>query len=323
MNRRLIDLPLLAALDVLVAERSVTRAADRLHISQPAMSHILAKLRAAFDDPILVKSQGAMVPTAKAMKIVGPTRQAIAGLERALAEFQTFDPAREDSVIRIGTVDYVELIVMPRFMAALSQAAPGMRVLVRPLQSQQDCMDDLHTGRLDLAIAFFSTTAESLRRQRMGQEDYVCIAARGRFKAAEFDVRSYVSARHIVVSPLGDFETPALDAALRKHQLTRRVVYSASHFTTAAAVVERTELIATVQKGVAARMLREFRIDVLPLPFGTAPLVLSQIWHERTHKDAMFRWVRGLMEDASAQALQAQALAATGIHPANTAHRKK
>lgn len=321
MNHRLIDLPLLAALDALVSERSVTRAADRLHMSQPAMSHALAKLRAAFGDPILVKSHGAMVPTAKALRIVGPTREAVQSLESALAGFRNFDPGTEESVIRLAVVDYVELVIMPKVMSLLREKAPGLRVLVRPLWSQQDLVDDLHSGRLDLAMAFFGEPPDLLRRQRLGQEEYVCIAARGRFRKGKFDLGAYLAGRHVVVNPVGVFEAPVIDGALRKKGLRREVVYSAAHFTTAAAIVESTDLIATVQGRVANRMLREFAIDVLPLPFAAPGLVLSQIWHERTHKDDLFRWLRSQFEVACQEIFSAPTRRVQRIRAPNTPDR--
>lgn len=300
VNFRHIDLSLLMALDALVTERSVTKAAERLHISQPAMSHALARLRSVFDDPILVRGKGGMVPTTKAVRILGPTRQAICELEKSLAPFRHFDIENDDSVFRIGIVDYVELVLMPEVMARIRSMAPKLSVQVRPLVSNSEIADDLSTGQLDLAIAFFPEVPESLRRQRLGDEQYVCIARRGLIDPLDFTLQRFLDAQHLVVSPGGVSHKTMVDKILDQRRLRRRVVYSTTRFTTAAAVIERTDLIATVQRQVAMRMQNGFAIDVLPLPLDPLPLVLAQVWHERTHSDPAQAWLRKVFVESYA-----------------------
>ncbi len=293
MNTKRLDYSLLLSLDALLSERSVTRAARRMHLSQPAMSHALARLREAYDDPIMVRGAGGMVPTPKALQLHESVREALEQLERSIGAFGRFDPATDTSTFRVSMVDYVEMVVLPELMCRLRAEAPHVRVVARGLASHDE-LDALATGAVDLALAFFAAPPESLHRRCLGTDRYVCITRRGRFRKGQLTLERYLAGSHLAIAPAGTATRPRLDAALKALGRERHIVYYAAHFAAAAALVERTDLIASVHERAAQMYMREFDVDLHPLPpeIGLDELVLSQVWHERTHEDHAHRWFR-------------------------------
>lgn len=299
MNTKRLDYSLLLALDALLSEGSVTRAARRMHLSQPAMSHALARLRDAFDDPIMVRGAGGMVPTPKALQLHGSVREALEQLERSIGAFGSFDPASNATTFRVAMVDYVEMVVFPELMCRLRAEAPHVRVVARSIGSFAE-LDGLATGSLDLALAFFAEPPEALHRRSLGTDRYVCITRRGRFRKGQLTLERYLGGSHLAIAPAGTATRPRLDAALKALGRERHIVYYAAHFAAAAAIVERTDLIASVHERAALMYMKELDVDLHPLPpeISLGDLVLSQVWHERTHGDRAHRWFRALVVDS-------------------------
>lgn len=299
MNTKRLDYSLLLALDALLSEGSVTRAARRMHLSQPAMSHALARLRDAFDDPIMVRGAGGMVPTPKARQLHGSVREALEQLERSIGAFGSFDPATSTATFRVAMVDYVEMVVLPELMCRLRAEAPHVQVVARSIGSLAE-LEGLATGSVDLALAFFAEPPEALHRRNLGTDRYVCITRRGRFRKGQLTLQRYLGGSHLAIAPAGTATRSRLDAALKALGHERSVAYYAAHFAAAAAIVERTDLIASVHERAAAMYMKEFDVDLHPLPpeIGLSDLVLSQVWHERTHDDRAHRWFRALLVDS-------------------------
>lgn len=299
MNPKRLDYSLLLAFDALMSERSVTRAARRMHMSQPTMSHALARLRDAFDDPIMVRGTGGMLPTPKALQLHGSIRQALEQLERSVGQFGSFDPATDTTTFRVAMVDYAEMVVIPELMCRIRAEAPGVRVVARGIGSHAE-LQGLATGEIDLALAFFADPNETLHRRQLGEDRYVCITSKGRFREGQLTMARYLEGRHLAIAPAGTATRSRLDAALAAQGLERHVVYHSAHFGAAAAVVERTDLIASVHERAAQMYMREFDVDLHPLPaeIGLDALVLSQVWHARTNDDRAHRWFRGLLVDS-------------------------
>lgn len=299
MNPKRLDYSLLLALDALVSERSVTRAARRMHLSQPAMSHALARLRDAFDDPIMVRSTSGMVPTPKALQVHESVREALEQLERSVSVFGSFDVSTDSTAFRVAMVDYVEMVVFPELMCRIRAEAPNVRVVTRSIGSTAQ-LHGLASGEVDLALAFFAEPDESLHRRRLGTDRYVCITRKGRLRQGQLTLDRYLDGRHLAIAPAGTATRPRLDSALRAMGRERRIVYYAAHFAAAAAIVERTDLIASVHERAALMYMREFDVDLHPLPpeIGLDALVLSQVWHERTHEDKAQRWFRNLVVES-------------------------
>lgn len=288
-----IDLNLLATLEILLAEQNVTRAAERLHLSQPAVSAQLARLRDLFEDPLLVPAQRGMTPTAKALELAPPLRKALDELRNTLQSHRDFDPVAAELTVTIAGSDYVQAAVIMPLVLALRQRAPGVRVAVRhlipALMDQQ-----LANGETDLVIATPDPTLLHLRTCHLFDETYVLIGRRNHpLLKSDLTIDDYVRLEHVVVSRRGgNFKTP-VDDALEALGYRRSVVMSASSFLFIPEIVSASDLVALVPR----RLLhtQSDRLTMIDVPWLAEQFNVSLIWHERNHGHAGQRWIRELI----------------------------
>jgi DNA-binding transcriptional LysR family regulator len=288
-----VDLNLLATLEVLLAERNVTKAATKLHLSQPAVSAQLARLRDLFGDPLLIPAQRGMTPTAKANELAPQLRAALDQVRSTLQSHREFDPETAELTVSIACSDYVQAAVVMPLVLALRRMAPGVRVAVWHL-SPALVEQQLANGEIDLAIATLDPATPHLRACRLYDETYVLIGRRGhpRLKSG-LTIEEYVELEHIVVSRRGgNFETP-VDGALGILGYRRNVVMSAGSFLFIPEIVSSSDLVALVPK----RLFRtqSEKLTVVDLPWLGEQFNISLIWHERCHGHAGQRWVRELI----------------------------
>ncbi|NRB57994.1 MAG: LysR family transcriptional regulator [Salinicola sp.] len=293
MNNSRIDLNLLATLEVLLAEQNVTKAADQLNLSQPAVSAQLARLRDLFDDPLLLPTRRGMIPTAKAIELAPQLRDALDHVRNALHSHQDFDPGTAKLTISIGCSDYIQATVVMPLVLALRQIAPGVRVAVRNLMPEL-VEQQLGNKDVDLVIALPRPPAPHLRTSHLFDESYVLIGRRDhpRLKA-DMTIDEYVELEHVVVSPRGgDFETP-VDSALATLGYRRNVVVSAASFLLLPEIVLDSDLVALVPRRLFLRQSEKFmRVN---LPWLGEQFKINLIWHERCHRHAGHHWVRNFI----------------------------
>lgn len=288
-----IDLNLLATLEVLLAERNVTKAAAKLHLSQPAVSAQLARLRDLFDDPLLLPSQRGMTPTAKAAELAPQLREALDGVRNALQAHRDFDPKTAELTVSIACSDYIQAVVVMPLVLDLRRFAPGVRVAVWHL-SPTLMEQQLASGEIDLVIATPDPEMPHLRTCHLYDETYVLIGRPGhpRLKPG-LTIDEYVELEHVVVSRRGgNFETP-VDGALAILGYRRNVVMSAGSFLFIPEIVASSDLVALVPK----RLFRtqSERLTVVELPWLGERFNVNLIWHGRCHGHAGHRWVRSLI----------------------------
>lgn len=299
MDIERIDLNLLRTLEALLAERNVTRAAARLHLSQPAVSAQLARLRAAFDDPLLVPAHRGMTPTAKALELAGPLRQALDQLRQTLHGHRDFSPERAALMVSIACTDYVQAAVVLPLVVALRRRAPGVRVAVRhwsPAAVERQLAD----GEVDLAISTPDPDQAHLRRRHLFDETYVLIGRRGHPGLGDgLTIEAFCRLDHVIVSPSGGGFTSPIDDALATLGHRRVVVMSASSFLFVPRIVATSDVVALVPR----RLLREAAEDltVIELPWLAERFEVALIWHERSHGHAGQRWVRDLIVELGAE----------------------
>ncbi len=296
-----IDLNLLLALDALLDERSVTRAAARIGVTQSAMSHALGRLRAVTGDPLLVRGSGAMVPTPRAEQLAPPIRRALDEVGRALRAPAAFDPRTARQRIHIGTSDYNELILLPGVVRRLEREAPGIDLRLVPFVD--DPAAPLGSGELDLVVAPLRPRDEAagLFAKKLLDETFVCVVRRGHPLAdKKLTLARYASAAHALVSPRGK-EGSFADDALAEVGLTRRVAVTVPHFLVAPHLVATSDLMLTLPARVATALAEPLGLVVLKLPaeLRMPGFTMSAIWHERTQSDAAHRWVRELFAEVS------------------------
>jgi DNA-binding transcriptional LysR family regulator len=292
MQLSAVDLNLAPVLHALLAERSVSRAAKRLGLSQSATSHALARLRDLLGDPLLVRSKDGLVPTPRALALEESVERAIRSLEGTFLVRPSFDPETARRRFVIAAADYAEILLLPGLISRLAQDAPGVDLFVRSDEGGVD--DELRRGEIDLAFGVFQDGAEggALRWARLFDDDFVCMMREGHPLAhGELDISRFVSARHAFIAPRGR-PGGAVDQALAELGLTRRVALSVPHFLVAPHLVARTDLVLTI-----ARRIAETFAGILPLAIVESPLALPTFtigmqWGERNDADLGHAWLR-------------------------------
>src|SRR5258708_2528110 len=225
-----IDLNLLVALDALLAERSVTRAAFRIGITQSAASHALARLRKLTGDELLVRGRGGMVPTVRAEAMGAPLRRALEDIKGTLSSPGAFDPKTARLRVFISTSDYAEVVLLPGIIARLMRDAPGVQL--RVLTPKEGLASDLASGKLDIALMPLLPSEEGpgIRTRRILEERFVCIARRGHplAKKRALTLSRFAGASHVLISPWG-IEGGFVDDALARLGLRRNVALGGPH----------------------------------------------------------------------------------------------
>jgi DNA-binding transcriptional LysR family regulator len=289
---RKLDLNLLKALDALLDERSVTRAADRLSLTQPAVSGMLNRLRESFDDPLFVRAQRGIVPTLRAEQLATPVKQLLADIEGMLQP-QNFDPLTASMTIRIASTDYALRAVVVPFLSALRKKAPNIRVSVQPVD-HQELQSQLDRGEIDLALVTPEAITPGLHSIALFDESYVCVMRADHPDALDntLSLDRFCALDHALVSPSGGGFHGVTDEALEKLGRLRRVTVSVSSFLVLPEILLYSDLIAVVPRRLA---IHNVGLTTLEPPVEIPGFRKTLIWHERTHRDAAHRWVRSLM----------------------------
>jgi len=285
---RRIDLNLLVILDALLSEQHVTRAAERLHLSQPAVSHALARLRDLLGDPLLVRAGSGLVPTARALELVAPLAEALAQVQSLLAP-NTFDPASARRTFRLAMSDYGAAIILPGLIRTLRAEAPGIDLQISHA-SREGMVEGLLNGDIDLAAGVLPELPGELRSTPLFEERYVCLLDRQSLPAGGvLDLPTYLSRPHVLLEMRGS-GTPEIERTLTALRERRRVAVSLPHWSVAPQFISGTDLILTV----ASRALKDVDDDsliVVPPPFEIAPFTFVSAWHKRRGGDQALNWL--------------------------------
>lgn len=290
MDGSSLDFNLLAAFEVLLAERNVTRAAARLHLSQPALSARLNRLRELLGDPLLLPARRGMIPTDRALALEQPLREALERLRAVVAERAPFDPARATLTVAIAATDYIQQVLLLPLILALRREAPGLRIAWRALDVPR-LAEQMERGEVDLAILIPETAPARLQARKLFDETYVCIARRGHPEfRRKLDLDRFVALDHVMVSPRGGGFAGPTDEALALHGRARRVVLSIPSFLMVPEIVARSDLVALVPE----RLVRN-RTESLILcepPLFVPGFAIGMLWHDRNGLPPAQRWLR-------------------------------
>jgi DNA-binding transcriptional LysR family regulator len=300
VNIGALDLNLLVVLEALLLERSVTRAARRIGLSQPAVSNALGRLRALLDDPLLVRTAGGMEPTPRALELALPISQSLDTIRRALSASSPFEPTRSAFTFRVRSADNLELSLLPQLLERLKHSAPSVDIVVTRVADTTE--EDLRTGRIDVYLGSWFNIPSGLKQHLLRHETFACIARKGHPKIkSRLALATYFKVGHVVVEA-GDRPGRVLDTVLSDEGLGRRVVLRTPHFLVAPLVVARTDLIATLPRGVATTFARFLPLNVFAPPLDAPGFPVSMVWHPRTHQQAPHRWLRQQIMDLSGDA---------------------
>lgn len=287
-----LDLNLLPVLEALIQERSVHGAAERLGITQSAVSHALRRLREHFDDSLFVRSGNNMLPTPRVQSIEPFVLATMEGLRTQMAPSANFDPAQSARSFTINTTDVGEAVMAPRIVSEIRRLAPQCRLQVVSLKPREVQLA-LKEGEIDLSIGPYKFEADSLYQQMLLEQELVCIGSRSHYgELSSFqDADVFASLPHVAISPYS-LEHDAYEWAFDEPGIRRRFVCSIRSFLAVPFLVAQSDIVATLPESLTRRFVQLADLITLPLPFASPKMPVWQVWHRRYHTDAASVWLR-------------------------------
>ena len=310
-----IDLFLIRVLHTLITERSVSRAALRLHSTQPAVSAQLKRLRELTGDPLLVRAGNEMTPTETALQLAGSAARLLNEAQQLFSRRTRgagFDAAASNAMFRVAASDYLDPLFLPRLVAHVKRVAPGVRLELMPLSSDFDYRRHLAAGDVDLVIGNWLHPPGELHLGRLVSDEIVCLVSEqhplARSAAARaFTVDKYLACEHVAPMPLHPGAAGVVEDHLRAMGLARSVVVRASHFSLIPLMVADSLLVLTTGRLFCSRYVETLPVRIVRCPVPFPALTYYQLWHDLTHASASMRWFREQVRDV------ARSLASAGM----------
>ncbi|MBG7621122.1 LysR family transcriptional regulator [Herbaspirillum sp. AP02] len=295
------DLNLLPVFVALMEERSVTRAASRLGMTQAALSNALARLRLTLQDPLFIRERYGMRPTPKAELLAPALVASLAAMDAVVLGQQAFEPARADHQITIAPNSYVEFVLVPQLVARLSVLAPGVRLRTLPFGTDL-AETGVSSGDTAMVLGRINDAPDNLVVQHIGEDGLACVVrADHPVIGKRIGKRQYERMKHVNVLPPGRLRT-GLFQALERRGLQREVAVSVTHFASIPEIVAATDYCATLPMLICKRLVHDPRLKVLPAPVDLGTFPLHMAWHVRYRDDPAHIWLRKLVAEV-AQAL--------------------
>ena len=297
MHLSSVDLNLFVVFDTIYAEGGITRAARRLNLSQPAISHALARLREMFDDPLFTRQGRVMTPTPLARQAIEPVRQALQGLEVTLSRVDRFDPASAVKGFTLGMREMLETGVLPGLMRAIARGAP--RIDISAVRTERrDLERELSAGTIDVALDILLPLPEEIRRRRLATERLAVVVRRGHPKLRPgLTLEAYLAQEHVAVSSRRR-GLSAEDFELGRHNLRRRIRLRCSNYFAACGVVRETDLVLTMPQRYATILNAHFGNRLLPFPLEVPAFDTYLYWHANAEGDPANIWLRRQLDQA-------------------------
>lgn len=295
MDLRKFDLNLLVAFDILLEERSVTKAADRLFVGQSAMSATLARLRALLDDPILVRQGRRMVPTPQAEALAGPIREILDLTSATLSRRTAFDPGTDHRTISIGASDYVTFVFLRHLLRSLSVEAPNVRLNLRPIGDR--FIDDLRSHRVDLMITAMEAIEDpdEFHHERLFKDRYVCVVdADNSQVGATLSHEQFMSIPYVATNigrepSIGERELDSLGL--------HRNIEITTTFLLSCFLVEGTGMMTMAHERLAREFAKDLNLRIIDPPVEMRGITELMLWTARYEEDPAHKWLRGRISD--------------------------
>ncbi|WP_428263595.1 LysR family transcriptional regulator [Haliangium sp.] len=297
-----IDLNLLVALHELLETSSVTQAAQRLGITQSAMSHVLRRLRSVFGDKLLVRGQGGMVLTPRAEAIREPLYRSLIGLQDTLVSHERFEPAESERVFRLVVSDYVQLTFLPRLVARVAEEAPGAQIHVEIINDVDGLMDQLLAGEFDMATGgpLVKAPPEVLRDVLL-DDRLVCVLRRGHPRVGQhLTLDDYVALPHLLVSPSGQ-GPGTVDVQLAAMGRARHIAVRVQNFLSAPFLLVDSDLVLTAPERLVAAYAQTLDLDVYEPPLALPPFQIVALWNYRDRDRPAITWLREVIMSVCAE----------------------
>ncbi|WP_299726954.1 LysR family transcriptional regulator [uncultured Endozoicomonas sp.] len=305
MNIARVDLNLMVYLDVLLRERNVTRAAEQLGITQPAMSNGLRRLRELFGDPLLIRTSDGMTPTERALELQPLIREALLAMEKTIQPKEDFVPESSQRVFRIMASDYAESTLIPMVLQKVRANAPNVTLDI--LTPSDVSFHDVEQGWVDMAINRFDSLPQSFHQMRIWQDDFSCVISRDNPIFHKFTLDAYLASQHIWASKTGmgvgvgvnpeDVQRLGwVDEALAAVGKKRKISVFTRHYQVAMLLSAQNDLIATLPSKLAEMERFNTKIAVVPPPFEIPSFDLSMAWSPLLHHDSAHQWLRQIIK---------------------------
>jgi len=300
MNIRKQDLQLLICFDALAACRSVSKAAQMLNMTQPAMSNTLARLRQKFSDELFLRTRNGVTPTPKALELVEPVRKALEDLEIIMSPAQKFNPQVTRAKLTLTTTGYVEFVLTPNIVRALEKTAPGIQLETR-IPNREIANQRLERGEIDFRIGWDEQPSEKLRYANLFQDRFVCIARTNHPSiGTSITLDQYCQIEHartVIRSHMSSVEN--IDRAVTALGRRLRIAMISHDYIAVPHMVSRSNLIATVPERLADLMVKQLSIRKFECPVKVPGHAIRLYWHDRTHKSPLHRWFRRLVTETA------------------------
>ena len=308
MNIGRIDLNLLVYLDALLRERNVTKAANQLGISQPALSNGLRRLRDLFDDPLLVRTSEGMIPTERAEQLQPVIRDVLSKVDMAVQPQAAFDSANEEHLFRIMASDYAESTLFPHLLQRLRREAPG--IILDILTPSDVSFLDVERGKVDMVINRFETMPQSFHQKGIWKDHFACLTSIDNPILQNFTLETYMDAQHVWVSKTGmgigvgmdphDVQHLGwVDESLGNIGKQRRITVFTRHYQAAMLLAEQNDLLVTLPSRAAKLQRDNPRVAILKPPFEIPPFELKMAWSPLVQHNPTHRWMRRFIIDVA------------------------
>jgi DNA-binding transcriptional LysR family regulator len=292
------DLNLLRIAVAVHDEQSVTRAALKLHMSQPSVSSALKRLRSSLADPLFLKTASAMTPTPRARSLVAEARDILARVEKGVLGEVPFDASADGVTLSIALSDVGEMVFLPRILERVKALAP--RACVRSVSLPPAQLESaLEAGEVDVAVGYFPDLRKSnFVQQRLFNHHFLCLLrANHRIRAERLTMEQFLDLEHAVVHAEGR-SSEILEDYLRRRNIHRKVALHTPHFMSLPMIVARSDLVATVPHAIGLYWSGPgTKIRALRPPFDTPSIALRQHWHRRFQNDARNKWLRAIVRE--------------------------
>ncbi len=294
----------LVLFDEIYRGQSMTRAAEKLGLSQPTVSIWVGKLRQKLADPLFVRTSSGVRPTPRADALIGPVREALALLQGIGGKAPAFDAASSERVFRIAMTDASHITLLPRLLARVRPDAPGVGLEIVPISAQTPRA--LENGEADVAIGFIPGLEAGFHEHVLYAQDFVCLVSAGHPRiGTTMSLRAYRDEAHIGILSTASYTT--LQTSLSKARIRRRVMLELPGFLGLSTIVAGTDLIATVPRHIGETLAASSAIRVVPCPVRIDGFTVRQYWHERFHRDPGHCFLRSLCAELLAHPVRSRA----------------
>ena len=288
-----IDLHLIRVLHTVLTERSVSKAALRLGMYQPAVSSSLKRLRELAGDPLLVRSGTGMVPTDAGLRMIEPSASILRAAEMLFSDARGFEPQSTTNTFRVAASDYLDPQFLPQLVATVKQQAPSCAIEIHPLTADSDYQQRLAQGELDVVVGNWLKPPDDLHLAKLFSDEIVCLVSHDHPAAKRgWTLEDWLEAEHIAPTPTHPGARGVIDDHLEAQGHKRNITARCPHFGLIPPMVASSLLVLTTGRQFCERFIDRLPVKILDCPVAFPPLDYYQLWHERTHASASAKWLR-------------------------------